>query len=308
MPMSQMEIPADWQLKQDPNNGAWTMSGPDVKVHNTGTAMFSYSQDPGTNQMSQYRGVRVRAWLSADQALQQDIKPMMQRDGYSFVSAENAPQVAQGDQRGVDPLYAATPVQRQCQANASEWTMSSGNKLLVVLHHLTFAGQGSVDWGYHCTVLEASPTKFASAKAALLNAFASVRYNQQYFAAYNAKEQGMAASSWSAHNTKMRNNQAAFDQSQATFRANSEATNKAIMGAYNTQNGSNERMHGKEIDVIRGERNGVDPYTGEAFKVEGYEQNVWINQNGVYYGTESYDDPNIGNTGSDVWQQVEVEP
>ncbi|MCB0794385.1 MAG: hypothetical protein KDB88_06580 [Flavobacteriales bacterium] len=308
MPMASMEMPGDWKLHQQ-GNGAWTMTGPGgVQVNNSGFTMFMIAADPGYNQMMQQNGQRVRNWIPVDQVLQQDIQPMMQQQGYTFVAQENAPTVAMASKRAIDPLYSVMPTQKDAQANVSEWNGPGNKKTLVITQQNTFSSQDMVNWGYFCTVLEADADRFATAKADLLHALTSVKYNPQYFAAYNAEEQQKSQQSWAQHNARMRSNQAAFDAQQAQFRANSNAVNDAIMGTWRSQNESSDRGQAAWVDAMREEQNAVDPYTGEQFKIESGSNQYWMNQYGDYYGTDDVlNDPNIGNTTNDVWRQVETE-
>ncbi|MCB0763774.1 MAG: hypothetical protein KDB84_03650 [Flavobacteriales bacterium] len=309
MPMAQLEFPADWNFEQDQRTGNWSITAPGLKVVNSGNAMFMYDQDPYFAQLAQQAGQKMRGPVTAEQVVQQDLIPMMQREGRRFVRQENAPAVAAADQRGLDPLVSFGPTRKSTQANASEWDNKDGSKTLVVLHQFAFQGQTSGNWGYYMTILETSADRFPQAKQALLNGLGSTRYNPQYFAAYNASEQQKSQQSWSAHNARMQANQANFDAQQRNFRANADATNDAIMGVYRSQSAASDRGQDQFVNYIRDEQNAVNPNTGEAMKVEsGYNQ-YWMNQNNEYYGTDDVlTDPNIGNTTNDVWQSVEVEP
>ncbi|HQY01014.1 MAG TPA: hypothetical protein PLV08_14645, partial [Flavobacteriales bacterium] len=240
---------------------------------------------------------------------QQDLLPIMRKEGFTLVGQENAPEVASADQRGMDPMWSVAPTRKTCVASASEWNKNDGTKTLVVMHIYSFEGQGMVNWGYQLTVLDTRADNFASARTGLLNALASMRYNPQYFAAYNANEQQRSQQSWSEHNSRMRNNQVAFDKSQQIYRENSNATNEAIMGVYRNQRDASDRNQDGFIDYVRGEQNAVDPYTGQPIKIESGSNQYWMNQNGEYYGTDDVlTNPNIGNTTNDVWEQVPTEP
>ena len=309
LPMAQMDLPADWQLDQDPKNGNWSVQGPGVKVENSGNVMFVYSQDPNYAQMAQTNGQRIRPMVPAEQIVQQDLLPIMRKEGFTLVGQENAPEVASADQRGMDPMWSVAPTRKTCVASASEWNKNDGTKTLVVMHIYSFEGQGMVNWGYQLTVLDTRADNFASARTGLLNALASMRYNPQYFAAYNANEQQRSQQSWSEHNSRMRNNQVAFDKSQQIYRENSNATNEAIMGVYRNQRDASDRNQDGFIDYVRGEQNAVDPYTGQPIKIESGSNQYWMNKNGEYYGTDDVlTNPNIGNTTNDVWEQVPTEP
>lgn len=309
MPFAELDLPADWQLIQDPRNGSWSVKGPGVTVQNSANAMFTYSQDPAEMQMAAMSGRRVRPLVPAEQIVRQDLLPIMQGKGATLVGQEDAPAIASADQRGMDPLWSVAPTRKTCRANVSEWNNSDGTKTLAVMHLFIFEGQGSVNWGYNLTLLDTDAARFAQARTGLLAALASWRYNPQYFAAYNANEQQRSQKSWADHNARMRNDQANFDAQQRNYRANADATNDAIMGVYRSQRDAGDRGQEQFIDVMRGEQNAVDPYTGQPIKIESGAKQYWMNQYGEYYGTDDVlNDPNVGNTTNYNWQQVPTEP
>ncbi|MCB0790663.1 MAG: hypothetical protein H6595_13250 [Flavobacteriales bacterium] len=309
LPVAQIALPADWRFEQDARTGNWQVNGTELRVLNTPAQMFMYSQDPSANQLYQQNGVHVRPPVPMVQVLEQDLAPYMQRQGRRLIAQENAAQVAAADLRGIEPMYNVAPTRKTCDANASTWSTPDGKRMLVVLRGSAFNGGGMVNWGYTCTVLETTPDRFGTAKQALLNGLAGIRYNPQYFAAYNAQEQQKAQQSWAQHNARMSANQRAFDAQQRQFQANSNAVNDAIMGGWRQRNAASDAGHDQFMDYIRDESNGTDPFTGQAIKVESGSQQYWMDQNGEYYGTDNVlDDPNANINNNDEWRQVDVEP
>ena len=69
---------------------------------------------------------------------------------------------------------------------------------------------------------------------------------------------------------------------------------------------SSDASHSQYIDGIYERRNMADP-SGNIYKVDGYENNVWLNNNNEYLATDnSLYNPNTDNTNNDYnWQQLE---
>ncbi|HNR56280.1 MAG TPA: hypothetical protein PKJ19_14010, partial [Flavobacteriales bacterium] len=157
--------------------------------------------------------------------------------------------------------------------------------------------------------VDTKAANFDQEKVALVNSLASVRFDPAYFAAYAQSEQQKGNQSWAAHNQRMQQNQANFDRSQAAHRDMVNSVNDAQMSTWRNNNASSDRMHDATIDMIRGEQNAYNPYTGQTGKVESGYQNYWVDQNGQYFGTNDVNyDPNVNGQWVDQYQQLETEP
>lgn len=303
VPLAQFSVPARWNVKSNPANGAWYVDGPDVKVREVNLNTFM-TPNSGMAQVYQQNGGKVRQAISPEQVLQEDMVPQMRGSGYELIASGDAPDVARADQAGLDGLYSSGPHRNTCKANISEWRKGD-ERIALVMHWSFMESPGLGNWSYYFTRLDATAAQFAQEKQALVAALAGKRYNPAYFAAYAQSEQQKAGQSWSAHNQRMQANQAAFDAQQRTHQQTWGAINDASMGAYNSRMQSMDRTQNATINGIRGEQDATNPYTGEQGKMQsGYDQ-YWMNRDGQYFGTSDPNyDPNVNSDWTDQWRQV----
>jgi hypothetical protein len=306
VPMAQLDFPARWNVRALAN-GSWEGGASGLTVKPMGGQNFMHV----TGQAAQYyqaAGVNLRAPVSPEQLVKQDLAAHMRKDGFELIGHGEAPAIAQADQKGFDGLYSSAPTRKTCRAVVSDWRKGN-ERATVVMHWFAFEGGDMVSWGYQLTGIQGPATRFEQEKQDLLKSLASLRHNPAYFAAYALSEQQKEQQSWGAHNARMRSNQAAFDAQQRAFRESSDATNAAIMGSYNSRMESQDRGQAAWVDMMREEQNAVNPYSGEQFKVESGSNKYWMNQHGEYYGTDDIlTDPNVGNTSNYQWREVDVEP
>lgn len=302
MPMAQLDFPARWNV-QAFANGTWKVDEPALKVWDVSGGNYAFGNGQMA-QMYQQSGGSMRAPVPPEQVVLQDAVPRMRKLGYELIGQNDAPAVAQAEQRGVDGLYSVGGSSKQCRSNMSEWR-NGDQRVALVMHWSSFAGPDMGNWGYYFTRLEAPANRFDQEKAELLTALASLRYNPNYFAAYAQSEQRKEQQSWGAHNTKMQTNQAAFDAQQQAHREGVDAVNNSIMGTWNSTNARMDHQQNATINSIRGEQDVTNPYTGEGYKVESGSDQYWMDNEGRYIGTNDVMyDPNAESDGVDQWRQV----
>ncbi len=307
MPMAQLDMPAHWKYEYDARSGNWGATGNDLVVKNYGYQGFMYAMGE-MGYYYQQAGGKMRQPIGPEEVLRQDLEPLLRKDGISLLGSADAPAIARADQQGMDGLVSFGQVRKTSRALATDWKKGD-RRYLAVIHWNAMESPDMVNWGYYVTVMETNTSAYDKERASAMNTLASVRYNPAYFAAYNQQEQQKAQQSWSSHNARMQQNQAAFDAQQRAYRENTNAINEAIMGTYRTQRDASDRGQDAFINTIRGEQNAIDPHTGEAIKIEHGHQQYWMNQHGEYYGTDDVmHDPNIGNTSPYDWQQVPTQP
>ena len=306
VPMVHIDVPQRWPLK-NAASGDWSVDSPDLKVSFQNGGNFVYA----TGQFAQFyqqQGGQMRPPVSPDQLVQQDLAPKMRQKGWELIGMRELPQVAQADQRGLDGMYSVGQVRKVCQANVSEWRKGD-DRIALVMHWFAFQSPDMTNWGYRFTGAETKAANFQQEEMALVNSLASVRFDPAYFAAYAQSEQQKGNQSWAAHNQRMQQNQANFDRSQAAHRDMVNSVNDAQMSTWRNNNASSDRMHDATIDMIRGEQNAYNPYTGQTGKVESGYQNYWVDQNGQYFGTNDVNyDPNVNGQWVDQYQQLQTEP
>lgn len=306
VPMVHIDVPQRWPLKSAAS-GDWSVDSPDLKVSFQNGGNFVYA----TGQFAQFyqqQGGQMRPPVSPDQLVQQDLAPKMRQKGWELIGMRELPQVAQADQRGLDGMYSVGQVRKVCQANVSEWRKGD-DRIALVMHWFAFQSPDMTNWGYRFTGAETKAANFQQEEMALVNSLASVRFDPAYFAAYAQSEQQKGNQSWAAHNQRMQQNQANSDRSQAAHRDMVNSVNDAQMSTWRNNNASSDRMHDATIDMIRGEQNAYNPYTGQTGKVEAGYQNYWVDQNGQYFGTNDVNyDPNVNGQWVDQYQQLQTEP
>jgi len=320
VPFAQLDLPAHWNV-QGMETGDWTAIAPGANVKNTKPASFMMVGGQ-LGQFYRSNGQQMRAPVSPEHVVMQDLAPRMRQQGYELVGQAPAPGVEQVDQRGMNGLYVTGQAQKTCKTNLSEWRRGD-KRLAVVLHWFSISSADMANWGYYTTELEATEGSYEREKSGLLNGLSTMRYNPSYFAAQHRqakqKEQESWAAhnqqmqnnqqSWNAHNARMRSNQAAFDASQAAHRDMVNSVNNSQMSIYNNTNATMDRMQDATINGIRGEQNAWNPHTGEQGKVEAGYNNYWVNGDGQYIGTNDVMyDPNANGQSVDQWQQMPTEP
>lgn len=306
VPMAQMELPARWNVRTLAN-GDWEANAPGIVVKNMGGQSFMYA----TGEFAYYyqnAGGKMRAPVAPELVVKQDMVPHWGKQGFEFMGQSEVPAIARADQQGMDGLYSIGQNRKTSRAVVSEWRKGD-TRSAVVVHWYAMEGGDMVNWGYRLTGLEAPSASYEQEKGALLAGLASLRYNPAYFAAYARGEQQQEQQSWGAHNERMRSNQAAFDAQQRAHRDQVNSTNDAMMNSYWSNSRSSDRQHDATIDMIRGEQNAVDPYTGQPIKVESGATNYWMNNNGQYIGTNDVlYDPRLHGDHSDQWREMPTEP
>lgn len=310
-PMAYMPLPQNWTVSRSAKQGTPSITGPDgLEVYSYPFKSFVSSNDPMTRQAYQYSGIQMRQPLGIAGVINQDISQMTQSYGLRFVKQYPLPLVAQNDRGYSSRLYSVGSMQKNFEVMGTEWIDSKGNPVLIVVRYIETAAAGMVSWGYSMQTLSIEKKAFQKAKNTYINALANTRYDQNHIAAYNQREASKSNRSWTAHNQKMRSNQAAFDAQQRTHRETYDAINRSSMDAYNNRSASMDRNQHALTNSIHEQSTVTDPANGQSYQVEGYSNQYWMNGNGEYIGTDNslYNpnlDPNVNNQN---WQQAPENP
>lgn len=306
IPMATVLVPARWNAKTN-DKGGWSINAPGLSL---GDSQFKNFVMPNSQDAAymQQAGMNVKAPATPEQIIQNETVAMMRASGYELIRQTDQPEVARADKAFVDQLYSIRPRRNEHRANLSEWR--KGDKRQACLMHWSVTETpGSGNWNYYFNVLETTADRFEQEKQALVQVYASTRYNPQYFAAYAQSEQQKAGQSMAAFNQRMRTQQAAFDAQQQTHRETWDAINNASMSSFRDRMGSMDRMQNATINAIRGEQDAYNPYTGESGKVQSGYDNYWMNRDGQYMGTNSVlYNPNVNSDWTDQWREVPTKP
>ncbi len=258
-------LPASWRL----NPKAWEApGGTKVELQQGGSAN------------AQQRPIR-----SVDQLVQQTIVPTLRNAGVQIDNIIDLPGIARNNQKNYSKYWKAMPMQDSHQVKGIEITDHGKGKKGLVIVHLTITSSqfGSMN-SYYVNVLSANPNRYEKSKKELIYALENMELDAQTVAAHNQREQQKSNASWSAHNQRMRSNQANFDAFQKTQQTLSEVGDIYHEG-WKKRNSMNNAGHSKSINGVW-ERNAVvNPHSGRQSTVKSGYKYYFVNSNGQYIGT-----------------------
>ena len=287
-------LPADWQFARRGTPQDPTIVGPDgIKVYQRNGGNFSFPTDPQTQQLYRASGVSMRAPVAAEQIVQQDIAPVLQRTGLRFVRQYRLPQLAAVNEQYDSWLYKVAPSRMSFDVLATEWSAADGTRVLVILNQSVSSGNGMINWSYWLESVEAPGHRFGHASQALIHALSNKQHNPAQIQAYNANEAHQLRQSQGQHNAKMQEQQNHFDAMQKIHRDKVDSVNNSQMSIYRTQRDAGDRMQQGNIDAIRGESTVIDPHQGRQVQVEAGSSHYWMNGDGQYIrSNDSFYNPN----------------
>lgn len=305
--LAEMPFPSDWNIGGARNQGEPNITGPNgVKVVDYPAQSFTYPLDQYTQQLYYQSGQKVRTFPGVEELIEQDLKPTCTQQGLQFVRYQEYPEVAKVDQWYSDQLFKAMPTQTTTKAIASEWKMSDGTPVFILLRVNISQTSSMQNWYYMTSVLKADKDYFAQAVKQLVFSISSTRYALAPIQQYNQQEAQRVGQSWAAFNQRMAQNQAAFEAQQRAHINKTNAINDAIMSNYNNRMASMDKNQEQFVDMIREERNVVNSNTGQQYKVESHYNNYWMNNNGEYISTNQNDyNPNLDdNMNNQKWEEL----
>lgn len=307
MVASQIPLPDTWRITaprtaEDPN-----IVGPNgIQVFYRSGRSHMFSNDPFIQESYRMAGQAMRAPVPIEQLIQQDLDPNLKREGLRPVKNYPLPEVARRNEQYASKLWKVAPSRESYYAMGSEWLDKEGKPVLIIVNQTVSQGQNDVFWSYNLQLIAAPAPYFEEAKKAFIYGIVNTQDNPQQIAAYNASEQQKSNQSWSQHNTKMQQNQAAFDQRQAIHRSTVDAVNNSMMSIYNTQNASSDRQQRNTINTINGEETVTNPMDGNQYQVQSGADQYWMNANGEYIpNNDAFYNPNADpNINHQEWQEV----
>ncbi|MCX7547956.1 hypothetical protein OS188_08320 [Xanthomarina sp. F1114] len=307
MPVGAMPIPGNWEKKEQNSKNIYFADPNGVEVYGEVSNSFFYSNSPERNQYTLQTGSQVKPVKSIQRLIEEELKPLVEAEGYRFKNQFPLPQLAQFDNRFNSYLFKSTPEQRQNDCIVTEWENSEGKSMMVIVRYYIaqYTSIGGLDWGYTLNSLTAPKSEFENAKNAYINSLVNFEINPKWVQAHNQYYAHLAQQNNSRHQQRMANIQAQGEQIRAAGRASSQALDNQY-NSWRRRQASSDASHSNYIDGIYERRNMADP-SGNTYKIEGYENNVWMNNNNEYIATDnSLYNPNIDNTTNDYnWQQLE---
>ena len=307
MPMSQLPLPASWQI--DNSNPAVFLTGPNgIRVDHLRNQSFMWTDDPYFQQIYAQSGSQLRRRTTLQNLFPQDFTPQLQQNGFKITKQYNLPELARKDGEYMNKLYQSMPSQKEFDALAVELDGPNNQSLLFILRGFSSYSQGLMIWGYHGLVLQSTNKDFENAKNALINGLIKNQHNPAQIAAYNREEQQKSQASWNSHNQRMASNQRNFNAQQAAFRNSSNAVNNSMMETWKNNNAASDRSHNQYINEgIWDQTTKTNPNTGQQYYVDNDANNYWMNSGGEYISTDdALYNPNLDpNYNNQDWTEME---
>ncbi|MCW8932868.1 MAG: hypothetical protein OQL19_21835 [Gammaproteobacteria bacterium] len=308
MVMFRMPFPENWKMHTPKTIEDPQITAPGgIKVFYRMGGNFSYNNDPYMQQLYQQTGQTMRAPISAEQIIEQDLKPQVKELGLKYIKQYPLPEIAQRSKTYSSKLYKSLPTQDYFDAVGSEWKDDEGNTILVIIDQSVYSGQGSTFWSYQYKILQAPSERFKAAKKAFIYGIVNTQDNEQQIQAYNASERQKSNQSWTQHNTRMRQNQKNFDRQQKIHRDTSNAVNNSIMSTYRNQNAASDRGQQQILNSINEENTMTNPYNGQQYQVESGADQYWMNNDNEYIqSNDAFYDPNMDPyQNNQEWQELQ---
>ncbi|MFL0352018.1 hypothetical protein [Xanthomarina sp. GH4-25] len=309
IPVGSVPIPTTWKKSNNTQENILFEGSNGVKVYNEQFSSFSYHNDPQRNQIMQQNGSAVQPLKSLENVINNDFKPFLLSKGIHFIKQYPLPQLAQFDKQFDSYLFKATPEQKQYQCMVTEWKDQNGNLSVGVIRYFItqYTSIGGLDWGYTINSMEAPEAVFEEAKFAFINALINFQVNPQWVQVNNQYYAQMAQQNNARHQQRM----AAIKSQGQQILANGRARSQAMDAQYNNwrnNQAASDRSHENYIDGIYDRQVVTNQNTGQEYKVDGYNSQVWMNNNNEYISNNnSLYNPNLDNTvNNQEWTQLET--
>lgn len=289
-----MPIPNSWKKKEKNKENILFESPEGVKVYGEFFKTYYYSNNPQQNYFSQQNGSEIYPVKPIERLINEDLKPLIEAQGLTFLGQFQLPQLAQSDQRFDNALFKATPEQKKYQCIVTEWENKDGVKSLGILRYFTavYTSLGGMDWGYTLNTMEAPTAVYEQAKKDYINALINFQYNPNWIQANNQYFAQQSQQSNVAHQQRM-----AAIKAQGQAIINNGNTNSSIIDSnhesWKRRTAMTDAGHAKAVDGIWDRSNMYDQ-SGNQYQVEGSPENVWVNNNDQYITTNNVNwNPNV---------------
>lgn len=259
-----------------------------MKAFNTPIHQFVSFQNPILAQeMRRYGLKNERPLMSPTSFIENEIKPLMERDGFKFLAYREFPEITkriaqQREKYGLNQIeMVITP---------TEWVNKDNIKGLVVLNQMishldptVTGGEVMKVWNYQLNFFFAPSTSYEADLATALHAdFTAVQnplWEKYQMQVNNYRQQQKNIE----HRRFISEGQNTMDASHRRFIDN--------LNGSNTSSYSSNDSHSKFIDMIREEQNvSLD---GKTFKVNAGADNYWMNSDGKYISSnDAFYNPN----------------
>lgn len=185
----QMPLPDSWRLNNNAPEGEPIITAPDkIEVYVYPEPQgFLYANDSVT--LKYYHdalGTPIRQPMGIDDIIENDVKPLVEKNGYKFVKQYSLKDIAMNISGFTASLYNPLRLMNLITVSGTEWTDKDGNMLLIVVQY-TETGSASdiLSWGYSAHSLQAPPNEFEAARDHFIYGLINLQYNPDDISAYN---------------------------------------------------------------------------------------------------------------------------
>lgn len=229
-----------------------------------------------------------------DQIIQSKLIPLVQQSGNRVLGIEEYPEIAEFDAAYSSQLWKFAPTQDHHAAKGIVYEDDNNLKGVIVVHFKNSRSQFGTSSFYSMHVLEGPASAFDVRKQEFLYALAKQRSNPKQIAAYNQREQQMAANRSRSFNAQQRQKQQQFDGWMATQRQSSNSALDSSMESWRRRQDMTDTGHQKQIDAISGTTPVYDSDTGQTWQVEDGYDRYYMNNSGEYIPTDDeFYNPNM---------------
>jgi hypothetical protein len=307
IPVGAMPIPSSWNKKEQNSENIYFEGPNGIKVYNEFFQRYFYSNSQQRNQYALQAGTKIQPVKDLQNLIEQELKPYAESQGMRFINQFPLQQLALFDKQLDSYLFKATPEQRHTDCVVTEWENTDGTLALIIVRYFVvqYTQIGGLDWGYTLNRLTAPKSEYASAKYAYINALVRFQVNPQWVQTNNQYYAQQAQINNAGHQQRMADIQNQGQRILAEGRARSQAMDNQY-NAWRSGQAASDKNQAKFIDGIYERRNMADQ-SGNIYKIDGYENNVWMNNNNEYISTDnSQYNPNANAPTNDYnWNQLE---
>jgi len=185
----QIPLPDTWSYNNDAVDGEPVITAPGgVEVYNYPHPQdFLYANDSVTVTYYHHAtGIPVREPRGVEYVIETDLKPLVERNGYSFVGQYPLKDVAMNISSNTALFFNPLQLNNLVQVSGTEWAVKAGNKLLIVIQYTETGSLSDIlSWGYSAHSLQAPLKEFESARDHFIYGLANLQYNPDDIKAYN---------------------------------------------------------------------------------------------------------------------------
>ncbi len=300
----QLPLPQGWQIVGTKGSGQPYLTGPQqVQVTSLPAETYMYNCNATQAQAAQMQGQQIANPVPLQRILQESLAPQIQQQGGRLITQYPLPQLLAVDQQLTQTVAQANGfILDGMDLLASEWSAADGTKSLILIGQVRFSSRmGFSMWQFYLEELEAPASYFETAKNTYLQALLNKQADSQAIIAQGQQRQrqhqaqmAQDKAMWDArtrssainHQNNMAQREAAFQATQATHRATTEAISDMSMQGYWSRSNAADRMQGQSVNAIHGENTIVNPHTGGEMQVQHGYQRTFVDPYGNYYQTD----------------------